>query len=259
MSYAPIRRGIVKHLVEGRMNLSEFSAYTLMILLADHQTGVWHGSAKGLEFVCGISYRRARHILEGLEDRGYIKRFSVQGKHGNYPILINKYEITSGNEVMRVNIANTTNWESPSLDRVNGDVNDDVKVNVKAESPSQELIKHKKQKNKPMVWRQDARFMRLLSEYPRGNRKHEAYLEFKKINPDDDEFEAIIRSIRKYRDTPTWNKDGMQYVPQLRNFLKNRTYEDFEEEFNDIRSASGKGTTGLFDDGPGPVDSSRGV
>ncbi len=140
---------------KGLLTFSECSAYLFMIVLADHETGVWHGSAKGLEFICGLNYRQARHLLEKLESSRYLKRFAVQGKHGNYPILINKYEISRGNEKFRINATDTVDWKNPVLESCFDDGNEHGNEHGNERSPSQEE-RTKKQKsrsnfNKPTI------------------------------------------------------------------------------------------------------------
>jgi hypothetical protein len=97
--YVPKRRGIIEHLRDGRMTLQMYAAHDVLVLLAEKSTGIWIGSAKAFASNCGagdISERQARHILERLESARYIKRFPVRRSHRNYPILIDKFQITFG-------------------------------------------------------------------------------------------------------------------------------------------------------------------
>jgi len=117
--FAPIRRGIVKHLEDGRMSATDFAAYAVMIMGADRSTGIWIGSARKLSFLFNgsMSERTARRALESLEtnpEGAYIKRFARPGSHGNYPILINRYECTDGaRKGLRLNADATTDWKDP--------------------------------------------------------------------------------------------------------------------------------------------------
>src|ERR1700687_1207294 len=101
------RRGILAHLQDGRITLLEHGAHDVVSMLADKSSGIWFGSARAFAANCGagdVSERQARHLLESLERKGYLRRFSVPRKHGNYPILINKYEVTFGAQSgMRLN------------------------------------------------------------------------------------------------------------------------------------------------------------
>lgn len=118
--YVPKRRGVVEHLRDGRMTLQMYAAHDLLVLLADKATGIWIGSAKAFAANCGagdVSERRARHILESLELGGYIKRFPIRRSHRNYPILISRFQPTSGAySGMRLNAAATKDWRSPVYD-----------------------------------------------------------------------------------------------------------------------------------------------
>lgn len=111
------RRGAVEHLRDGRLSLLQYGAHDLILALADIETGIWWGSAKALAANCGagdISEREARHLLESLEKKGYIRRFSKKRGHGNYPILVDKFEISFGaKRGMRLNAATSNDWRNP--------------------------------------------------------------------------------------------------------------------------------------------------
>ena len=111
------RRGILGHLQDGRITLLEEGAHDVIGMLADKASGIWFGSARAFSANCGagdVSERQARHLVESLELKGYIKRFTTPRAHGNYPILVNKYEVTFGAQSgMRLNAAVTTDWRKP--------------------------------------------------------------------------------------------------------------------------------------------------
>jgi hypothetical protein len=115
--YTQKRRGAVEHLRDGRLTLLEYGAHDLVLALADKKTGIWWGSAKALAAHCGagdVSERQARHLLESLESKHYIRRFAKKRGHGNYAILINKYEVTFGaHKGMRLNAEKTADWRNP--------------------------------------------------------------------------------------------------------------------------------------------------
>lgn len=114
------RRGVIEHLQDGRLTLLEYGAYDVLIGLAEKSTGIWPGSAKALAATCGagdLSERQARHVLEALEAKQYIRRFARPRAHGNYPILINKYEVSFGAYAgMRLNAVATTDWRNPTYE-----------------------------------------------------------------------------------------------------------------------------------------------
>jgi hypothetical protein len=53
VGYVQLRRGILEHLQDGRMTSDEFAAFTVMLLKADHKTGVWRGAGKALARLLG--------------------------------------------------------------------------------------------------------------------------------------------------------------------------------------------------------------
>lgn len=142
--YLKLRRGIKDHIRRGFISKMETLAFILMALDADPRTGVWWGSAKAMAGEFTFEERTARMALESLEKKGYIKRFTRQGRHGNYAILVNNYECTDGvNEGMVLSAADTTDCEAPvykprdERGDVRVDVNGDVRVNVS--SPYKEI------------------------------------------------------------------------------------------------------------------------
>lgn len=114
------RRGVLDHLQDGRLTLAEYGAYDAMILLADKASGIWTGSARALAAICGagdISERKARHILESLERKGYVRRFPIPRSHRNYPVLVNRYKVSTGAQSGKsLNAAATTDWRFPVYD-----------------------------------------------------------------------------------------------------------------------------------------------
>jgi hypothetical protein len=115
------RRGILAHLREGRITLAEAGAHDVIGMLADKCTGIWFGSARAFAANCGagdVTERQARHLLETLEAKGYLKRFATPRAHGNYPILVNKYEVTFGaHDGMRLNASATSDWHNPAYEK----------------------------------------------------------------------------------------------------------------------------------------------
>jgi hypothetical protein len=144
------RRGLLEHLRDGRLTLQAKGAFQTICEMADWKTGVWWGSARALAAICGagdVSERQARHLLESLEAAGYIKRFAVPGKRGNYGIVVHKFEIRVGELVYRVNAALTQDCKRPVLElcQLDGEVQGEVDGEVSA--PLKEV--RSKQEKKP--------------------------------------------------------------------------------------------------------------
>jgi hypothetical protein len=117
-NFVMVRRGILKHLEDGKLTSIEFAAYLVAILKADKSNGVWQGSSIALAAALGseVSQQTAERILAKLTKKKYLKSFRVHGQRGNKPYLINRYLITNGEgEVGVVNAADSTNWKKPAL------------------------------------------------------------------------------------------------------------------------------------------------
>ena len=94
--FVPLRRGILAHIRNVSLPHGEALAYMVIIASADPSTGIWYGSAKALAGEFNFPEREARRLLEALERKGYLRLFPKPGAHSNYPVLVNKSEITVG-------------------------------------------------------------------------------------------------------------------------------------------------------------------
>lgn len=113
-TFVKLRRGLVDHLRDGRISAYEYLIETLIIAEADHRTGLWFGSGEKLAAEFDLSARTCRDVLEKLEKKGYIRRFIVPGKRGNYPVLVNKYECRDGaGKEVYLNAARSNDYRHP--------------------------------------------------------------------------------------------------------------------------------------------------
>src|ERR1022692_3116911 len=117
-----LRRGLAQHIRRGKLPPNALAVYIHLLFCADFTTGVQQNSAMHIVFAMGntICERHVRRALAHLEKSGYIKRFMKPGRRGDYPILIDKYEIRThlGTEdgaderieIKRLNASATTDW-----------------------------------------------------------------------------------------------------------------------------------------------------
>jgi hypothetical protein len=133
-NWVAIRRGLLEHIQHRDLNNREGFCLAVIILLADSKTGCWWGNAPLLSQVTGgveINELAAQKVLRSLEKKGYVQSLYESGSRGSYPVVVNKYRVTSGNSSGRlVCAAKTTNWRRPELypvtDGVTEGVNDPV-------------------------------------------------------------------------------------------------------------------------------------
>ena len=117
--FAQLRRGLQDHVIDGRISFAEYGAYCWMIQSADAGTGVWWGSARALAIQVGIADRLARHLLESLENKQYLKRFATPRSHRNYPVVINRFICSRGaHRNKMVNTEKTTDWREVSYEEM---------------------------------------------------------------------------------------------------------------------------------------------
>ena len=127
--YVPLRRGLLQHLQEKRITRTEFDVFIILLLWADHRTGIATTNGTGLVFLSGgqLDLRWTQVCLASLETKGYIKRpFFMQGQRGDQKIFIDKFVITDGPLKGRVlSFADTTDWESPAYVEIREDNSED--------------------------------------------------------------------------------------------------------------------------------------
>lgn len=119
--FTPIRNGIQEHLEHGRLGSFDLGIYVRIHLDADYRSGIWWGSAQKLIALAPFdgSLRHVQKSLRRLEAIGFIRRFLIRGKHGNYPVLINKYEIRDGAlKGKRLNAWRATDWKHAAYETV---------------------------------------------------------------------------------------------------------------------------------------------
>ena len=72
----------------------------------------------------------------------------------------------------------------------------------------------------------EARFDIFWQTYPRKAKKKDAEKAWKKINPDKDLFDKIIKAVSDWRFSEQWTKDGGQYIPYPATWLNGGQWED---------------------------------
>jgi hypothetical protein len=95
--YAKFRRGLVDHLKDGRISADEYCVFSLVVQLADFHSGTWHGSGVALSNYLKWCPRQCQLILRSLEHKGYVQLRTIQGRKGNYPVIIHNYHGKSAN------------------------------------------------------------------------------------------------------------------------------------------------------------------
>lgn len=102
--YVQARRGVLSHLLDGRMTLQEFAVFHILLYLADKATGSYNINSGAVMFWTNgqIGKDGADRALRGLEEKGYIVRDITPGHKGVYPYHIQKYLPTAGSDEGKV-------------------------------------------------------------------------------------------------------------------------------------------------------------
>jgi hypothetical protein len=121
LGWYPRRRGILEHLDKGSISLLDLAVHDFLCLTADYRTGVAWSSSEKIHALCPaeINSRAIRRSLAKMEGLGWLKRFCVRGRRGNYAVVIARYFVrdASGNW-MSVNAERTTDWRNVQFDHV---------------------------------------------------------------------------------------------------------------------------------------------
>ncbi len=121
VGWYPRRRGILEHLDTGSISLLDLAVHDFLCLTADYRTGVAWSSSEKIHALCPaeINSRAIRRSLAKMEGLGWLKRFCVRGRRGNYAVVIARYFVRDASgSWMSVNAERTTDWRNVQFDPV---------------------------------------------------------------------------------------------------------------------------------------------
>ncbi len=72
----------------------------------------------------------------------------------------------------------------------------------------------------------DALFVKFWEVYPKKVAKKKALKALKKLNPDKNLFEVIIKALKIQLDSAQWTRDGGQYIPYAASWINDARWED---------------------------------
>jgi hypothetical protein len=219
--YYKRRRGILEHLEDGTISLLDLAVHDYLNLKANLvigngsslPPGVCRTSAAAIHATCPrqISERAIQRSLEHLEGIGWIKRWNIRGKRGNYPVLVCRASVhdLSGNE-HRVDGTKTIDWKAPVLVPV-GDLSSLRELADAKLSGDREVRIKNREKSSDVVAKKAS---------PPADGRFKPFIEF-----------AFIAYEGKYNYKPTW---GTGEFTNLSKFLKQHPeiqYRDLSRAF----------------------------
>ncbi|KKN66924.1 hypothetical protein LCGC14_0466990 [marine sediment metagenome] len=224
--YIPLRRGILEHVQKGLLNKTDFSVYCLLLLLADHHTGIWWGSAKALG-AYNFARSTARNSLQRLESKGYIKRFTTPGVHANYQILINKYAITDGQHKGKLLDAKQTTSTKFLIYTSQQDGKHLGQHQGEHPAPIQEgrIEKKEKRKNPAQASPSPSGFSTFWDLYPRKVGKPAALKAYRGMRSGM-RLALVLAGLKRWMQTEQWQKEDGKFIPYPATFLNQRRWED---------------------------------
>lgn len=163
----------------------------------------------------GLTISKIRTSLKRLEKTGEISR-KIAGK--SQLITVENY----------ASYQNPTSQVDRKLTSTSQDVDRDLTTN--------EEEKEEKEINKYIYMR---KFDEFWAAYPKKKGKDSAKKAWKKLKPDEELAEKILRAIEQQKTSKDWQKDGGQFIPYPATWLNGRRWEDevdsqegfFDDEF----------------------------
>ena len=99
----------------------DIAIHDVLSLWADHRTGLCFASAEKIKALCPaeFSYKSIQRSLAKMEKLGWIKRWMIRGKRGNYPVLVCRYFVRDASMTwMSTSGEATTDWRDVKFDAV---------------------------------------------------------------------------------------------------------------------------------------------
>jgi hypothetical protein len=225
--YVGMRRGLVDHVIDGRLTMREHSAYAMMIKMADRKTGIWIGSAKHLSSLYGagdVDERLARYLLESLERKGYIKRFLRPRQRGNYPILVDKFECSDGaHKGLRLNAAATADWRDPVYDPLPSDCSP---ARPPSDAPTLSKQKGKRKTNTDQALPEPEGFAEFWEAYPRKENPKRALSAWTRVRVSDRP--AVMAGLEIWTRSQQWARG---VIPHPSTWLNDERWKEKPVEF----------------------------
>jgi hypothetical protein len=236
--YVPIRLGILEHLLRGDISVFEFGVYVMIHLQANFSTGIWRGSAPRIlnSAPRGADLRKVQRAIEHLSKIGLLKPFSVHGKRGNYPVLINKFTVRSGALTgMRLNARKSVSWQHPVYEPcADSDAESDAQ-----DAPIQE-VRSKEERKHPLASAdtldsetRGAAFDVFWAAWPQKQGKADALRTWIRIPIS--EYASVMAGLERWKASEQWTRG---VIPHAATWLNGKRWTD-----EDVPQFLGKGTT----------------
>ncbi len=185
-------------------------------------------STQSLSKRTGLKPRQVFYALEWLESKNIIKRVISKGKRHFEPVY-NHVEIEDGSNVIQECTAVHDTVHSSALSLCTPvhhnikNLNKENNINTIADSSntaSETKVLSKTKKN----YKDDERFMRFYSIYPKKVQPRDAYKAFCALKPDDAMLDAIIEDVNQRKlHVQSWS--DLQFIPYPATYLRSGEFE----------------------------------
>jgi hypothetical protein len=218
--FVQLRRGIIEHLKDGRITSDEFCAYTSMILLADHKTGIWTGCSKVLAKILHWSRRQAQAVLKSLRDKKYISGECKRGV-GLYRIKINKYfkEAHGDADEVRMGMRNFAKEAHGDAQLAKKEAHGDATIQEVSLTPEEKISQEEIAKPQTVISQPPTLcgFALFWEAYPLHVGEPEARKEWLRSVQADDRWPEVLSGLEKWKSCERWQDEN--FIPFPARFL----------------------------------------
>jgi phage replication O-like protein O len=124
---------------------------------------------------------------------------------------------------------------------------------MKNETRVYKNLNHKRNNTKETTTKEkgkvDSMFKEFWDAYPKSKNKEGAWQQFKKLNPDEDQFKSIVNALERFKKTKQWQKANGKYVPYAINWLKDKRYDDEIQENELVKDQKAYGISNEYKKG----------
>ena len=114
IGFLKVRRGLKEHF--NKMGYFEIGLYLRLLMDADYSTGTLYTSTNSL-VLKGSTRQKIYRALQNLESKGYIRSFKKRGGHGEFGVILNRYQGEDGRFVnaFKSESCEELEWESDEV------------------------------------------------------------------------------------------------------------------------------------------------
>ena len=204
--------------LNGKLTIHEKFILAEIDSFCSHYESCYASNEHFAKFI-GLSTRRVKDIIKGLEDKGFIEREIIYKEHSKE---VAKRLLRLHHPSCRIlHEGGAESCPTPSAESC-------PENNTSMNNTKEGIYKRNSSKTQKDV-EYEGLFNIFYKAYPKKKDKTKAFNAFKKLKPDQALLDKILTSLEWQKQQDDWKKDGGQYVPYPATYLNGRRWEDERE------------------------------